>query len=109
MSRVTLVDVDGADALGTIGQHLARVAKRAREESSGAGEAAVRSLVYVVVGNEAPKNLYSDMWLKSKLEDGMVFRSVQGAMRDWQSCIGDADSSGVENSTRYHHSFSTFL
>ncbi len=38
------------------------------------------------------------MWLKSKLENGMVFRSVQGAMRDWESCIGDAGSSGVESS-----------
>ncbi len=28
----------------------------------------------------------------------MVFRSVQGAMRDWESCIGDAESSGVESS-----------
>ena len=47
LSRVTLVDIDGADALGTIGQHLARVAKRAGDKCSGAGDAAVRSLVYV--------------------------------------------------------------
>lgn len=38
------------------------------------------------------------MWLKSKLDDGMVFRSVQGAMRDWLSCIGNTESIGVENS-----------
>lgn len=93
-----MVDMDGADALGTIGQHLARVAERARDKWSGAGGAAVTSFVYVVVGNEAPRHLYSDMWLKSKLEDGMVFRSVQGAMRDWESCIGDAGSRGVEGS-----------
>lgn len=47
LSRVTLVHIDGADALGTIGQHLARVAKRAGDKCSGAGDAAVRSLVYV--------------------------------------------------------------
>jgi hypothetical protein len=42
-----LVHIDGADALGTIGQHLARVAKRAGDKCSGAGDAAVRSFVYV--------------------------------------------------------------
>lgn len=95
-----MVHIDGADALGTIGQHLARVAKRAGDKWSGAGDAAVRSFVYVVVGNEAPKDLLSDMWLKSKLQDGMVFRSVQGALRDWESCIGHAGSTsiGVESS-----------
>ncbi len=88
LSLFTLVDVDRADALGTIGQHRARAAKRARDKWSGAGGAAMRSLVYVVVGSEAPNNVYSGMWLKSKLDDGMVFRSVQVAMRDWLSCIG---------------------
>jgi hypothetical protein len=87
LSRITLVDVDGADAIGTIGQHLARLTKNIREASDGANKMESNSQVYVVVGNEAPKNMYTDMWLKSKLEDGMVFRSVQGAMRDWQKCI----------------------
>jgi hypothetical protein len=87
LSRITLVDVDGADAIGTIGQHLARLTKKVREASAGANNIESNSQVYVVVGNEAPKNLYSDMWLKSKRDDGMVFRSVQGAMRDWQKCI----------------------
>jgi hypothetical protein len=103
LSRVTLVDVDGADALGTIGQHLARLAKRVREMSGAAGQAAAKSFVYVVVGNEAPKNLFSDMWLKSKLEDGMVFRSMQGAMRDWEGCICDEESIGVARVVQRNH------
>ena len=97
LSRLTLVDVDGAAAIGTIGQHLTRLTKKVPEGSNSSNASAAKSLVYVVVGNEAPKNLYSDMWLKSKFDDGYVFRSVQGAMRHWQDCIGNAESIDVQN------------
>ena len=90
LSRITMVDVDGADAIGTIGQHLARVTKQVRDATGCGDTLAAQSHVYVVIGNEAPKNLYTDMWLSSKLSDGMVFRSMHGALREWRKCIEDA-------------------
>jgi hypothetical protein len=90
LSRITMVDVDGADAIGTIGQHLARLTKQVRDATGGGDTLAAQSHVYVVIGNEAPKNLYTDMWLSSKLSDGMVFRSMHGALREWRKCIEDA-------------------
>jgi hypothetical protein len=89
LARVTLVDVDGAAAIGTIGQHLARLTKKVRETSDSANCINSQSHVYVVIGNEAPSNLYSDTWIKSKLDDAMIFRSLHGAMREWQNCISD--------------------
>ena len=87
LSRITMVDVDGADAIGTIGQHLARLTKKVRDDATrGTDTVASQSHVYVVVGNEAPKNLYTDMWLNSKCADGMVFRSMHGALREWHRC-----------------------
>jgi hypothetical protein len=91
LSRLTLVDIDGADAISTIGQQLTRLTKIVPQGSNSPNNSLAKSPVYVVVGNQAPKNLYSDMWLKRKFDDGYVFRSVQGAMRHWQYCIGNAE------------------
>jgi hypothetical protein len=97
LSRITLVDVDGADAIGTIGQHLARLTKKVRDAAAVPNSIASQSHVYVVIGNEAPNNLYSDMWLKSKLDDGMVFRSIHGALREWHKCVDDASAAACYN------------
>ena len=97
LSRITLVDVDGADAIGTIGQHLARLTKRVRDAAAAPDSIASQSHVYVVIGNVAPNHLYSDMWLKSKLEDGMVFRSVHSAVHEWHKCVGDAADASCYN------------
>ncbi len=100
MSRVTLVDVDGADAIGTIGQSLARLTKKVREASKNSVAMTSQSHVYVVVGNEAPKNTYSDMWLKSKVDDGMAFRTIQGALHDWQESSQSTSAIGASTGMR---------
>jgi hypothetical protein len=81
LSRLTLADVDGVDAIISIFQHLARLSKLHRPASE--SQTSESCCVYIVTGNHTPNNLFLDPLLQKHLDHGMVFRSSESAIRHW--------------------------